>query len=134
MEWLKLGGGKNEKVTLAKEETESLKLNDPPKLSSRKKINEVDMRLKQLLVSSDSKVVEQAEDWLLTLGDEKSLLKIKNRLSEGNVSEREKAAQKLALLSDASLLPILRNQLQQEKNPKVQFELAFAIWRLIKVG
>jgi HEAT repeat protein len=132
MDWLKAGQGKEDlsAISLEREEDETRRL-DVDEPGSAKPRKEIEQKLNRLLTSGDSEVADQAEDLLLQLGDEKALSKIKNRLFEGSLEERKKAAQKLGFLSDVNLIPVLREQLKQEDNLKVQFELAFAIYRML---
>jgi len=132
MSWLKMGKTSAKKnnldLSLKKNVLEGVDLSVADK---KKKRNGLSKQLKKLLNSRNSELSSNAEDLLLEMGDEQSLKNIKNRITDDSVEERRKAAKKLGFLNDTSLIPVLREQLKYEKDLQVQFELAFAIWKMI---
>ena len=135
MDWLKAGKGnkklKDVNLKQGKDDTSELKIDETPVSSTGQSI---ETKLKTLLNSKQSNVSDQAENWLLEMGDQHVAEQMKTKLSSGSEEERKKAAQKLSIIGDPSLIPLLREQLSKETDVKVQFEIAITIWKLILIS
>jgi len=132
MDWLDKGKKKSTATVSLKREDEINKgiIIDEKSQSASK--GEIESKLKKLL-SSQNKDSAKVEDLLLELGDEAALSKLKNRLNDASTDERKEAAKKIGLLHDATLIPLLREQLQNETELQVKFELALAIWKMVSI-
>lgn len=134
MDWLKAGKGNNklQDVNLkdGKQDTSNLKMEETTASSSKS----IETKLKTLLQSKQSNVSDQAENWLLEMGDQNVTAQMKTKLTSGTEEERKKAAQKLSIIGDPSLIPVLREQLAKETDVKVQFEISITLWKLILIS
>ncbi len=126
LSWLKASSSKEKKTVSLKEEPVTAPL---PKESLTASQN-VTGNLKQLLASKDTLVSTLAEDYLLQMGDENEIAKLKNRLSQSTPSERKKITEKLGMLSDPSLAPLIRAQLKEETEEDTKVQLAVALWKI----
>ncbi len=99
-------------------------------LPKESRSQDVTGKLRQLLTSTNNQVSTFAEDCLLQIGDENEISKLKNRLTQSTKLERKKITEKLGILSDPSLAPLLRAQLKEETEEDMKIQLAVALWKI----